>query len=482
MRALIAGCLALAALSLLLPSVPTYDPWAWLIWGREVADLDLDTRSGASWKPLPVLFTLPLSALGDGAPALWLIVARASGLLAMALSYRLAARLGGRIAGVVAVLALLVSDDWLRYLAHGNSEPMLVALLLWAIERHLDGHRAHAFALGFLASLLRPEVWPFLGAYAVFLWRRGEERRRLIVGLILLLPVLWFGPEWWGSGDPFAGSDRALASPEARETQEADFPPLEVLLRGLGRVIAPIELAALAALALAIRRRRGGGGGPRERAIVWLAGGAVAWILVVVAMTAAGYPGIARFLHPPAALFCVLGGVGAVAVARARPGARFRTVAVLVLLAAVTPFAIPAVGSFIDDGELAGERTDLQDELRIALRRAGGVERVLRCRIPRDLPAPPEPHCGPPAINSSLQSSLAWQLEVHMSGVVPGPFQPAQPSTVFHAAESEPAGTPPAVPLTGDCSRPLARAGEWDVLLSLPCVAVAKTRPGPTRR
>ena len=28
------------------PSMPTYDPWAWIIWGREVAHLDLDTTDG----------------------------------------------------------------------------------------------------------------------------------------------------------------------------------------------------------------------------------------------------------------------------------------------------------------------------------------------------------------------------------------------------------------------------------------------------
>jgi hypothetical protein len=29
-------CLALAGLSLLLPSEPSYDPFAWLVWGREI--------------------------------------------------------------------------------------------------------------------------------------------------------------------------------------------------------------------------------------------------------------------------------------------------------------------------------------------------------------------------------------------------------------------------------------------------------------
>ena len=35
--------LALAALSMLGPFAPTYDPWAWIIWGREILHLDLST-------------------------------------------------------------------------------------------------------------------------------------------------------------------------------------------------------------------------------------------------------------------------------------------------------------------------------------------------------------------------------------------------------------------------------------------------------
>ena len=59
------GCLALAALAHLLPAGPTYDPWAWIIWGREITEWDLDTRTGPSWKPLPVLFTTPFALTGD---------------------------------------------------------------------------------------------------------------------------------------------------------------------------------------------------------------------------------------------------------------------------------------------------------------------------------------------------------------------------------------------------------------------------------
>ena len=39
----------------LLPYLPVYDPWAWLIWGRELLHGGLETAAGPSWKPLPVL-------------------------------------------------------------------------------------------------------------------------------------------------------------------------------------------------------------------------------------------------------------------------------------------------------------------------------------------------------------------------------------------------------------------------------------------
>jgi len=90
--------LALAAATLLIPSAPTTDPWGWIVWGREITHHQFSTAIGGapSWKPLPVLFTTPLSAFGGAAPALWLVVARAGGLLALVAAFRLGSRLGGR--------------------------------------------------------------------------------------------------------------------------------------------------------------------------------------------------------------------------------------------------------------------------------------------------------------------------------------------------------------------------------------------------
>ena len=160
---LAAAALALGALSLLYPSTPTYDPWAWIVWGREIVHIDLQTTGGPSWKPLPVLFTIPFSLFGSAAPDLWLAVARGSAILAVLLAFRLGARLTDRnwtvasvAAGLVAAVALVISSQFVRTMTLGNSEGLLVACVLWGIERHLDGRYRQAFVLGFLAALLRP--------------------------------------------------------------------------------------------------------------------------------------------------------------------------------------------------------------------------------------------------------------------------------------------------------------------------------------
>ena len=69
---------------------------------------------------------------------------------------------------MLAALALLAGSDWLRYLSAGNVEPMVVALMLGAIELHLRARRGSAFLLGALAGLARPEVWLLVIAYATY--------------------------------------------------------------------------------------------------------------------------------------------------------------------------------------------------------------------------------------------------------------------------------------------------------------------------
>src|SRR5436305_6082567 len=117
-------CVALAALSAaVLPTVPSYDPWSWIVWGREVSDpaLSFTVGGGPSWKPLPVIFTTVFGLFGGAAPALWVITARAGGLLALVAAYRLAARLVGgpraaaSVGGLLAAAGVALTAGWADY-------------------------------------------------------------------------------------------------------------------------------------------------------------------------------------------------------------------------------------------------------------------------------------------------------------------------------------------------------------------------------
>src|SRR4051794_473811 len=174
------ACVAGAALSAaLLPTVPSYDPWSWIVWGHEVFDphLSFVVSGGPSWKPLPFVFTTIWGLFGGAAPTLWVITARAGGLLGLVAAWRLANRLtggsrAGACAGLLAVIGVLLTQDWFYYWLRGTSEVILIGASLWAVDRFLDGHKAQAFMLGVAASLIRPEWWPFVGLYALWLWFR----------------------------------------------------------------------------------------------------------------------------------------------------------------------------------------------------------------------------------------------------------------------------------------------------------------------
>ena len=387
------GCLALSAVTLAFPSTPTYDPWAWLLWGREIVDLDLVTDGGPSWKPLPVLFTVPFSLFGETvAPYLWLWIARAGALLALVLAFRLARRLTGPglegvVAGVAAATFLLTTYQYVRDSMLGNSEALLAGLALWALERHLDGRRDHALYLGFAAALLRPEAWPFLGLYGLWLWFREPELRLRVAAAALLVPALWFGPELWGSGEPLRASSRAN-NPNPGSAAFADHPGLEVAKRFHERTIVPLEaLAALAAgvAVVAFRRSRVQG------AILALAGAGLAWIGLVAFMTERGYAGNQRYLIVTTAAICVLGGIGAgrllqglrsalsSRVSHPRAGLAGVAATLVVGLALLSPF----IGDKVDNvrvtlDELRYEAS-LWGNLPDAIERAGGRDRLVAC-------------------------------------------------------------------------------------------------------
>ena len=394
---LVAACLVLGALSLLTVSAPTYDPWAWIIWGREITQLDLVTTGGPSWKPLPVMFTAPFALAGDdAAPGLWLAVARAGGLLAFVMAYRLGARLAGPVAGMVAAGSLFLADEFIRNFWRGNSEGLLVAFVLWAVERHLDGRRMHAFLLGFAAALLRPEVWPFWALYGLWLvWQAWDGKPpwrevAIVFGSGAAALVLWFLPEYLGSGDWLRAASRAR-DPDPDSAAFADSPFVEVFVRSAAILSGPVYVgAALATAAAAVAWRRHRRGGLR------LALAAISTILMVAValMTEGGFAGNLRYVALPAALVCVLAGAGWVELvrgARGRWGARGALATAVLVMAAWTPFVANDWSTLRFHWDLVEKEADFYGpNLRAVIAKAGGDERIKACGrgVRRALPGP----------------------------------------------------------------------------------------------
>jgi hypothetical protein len=374
--------LALAVASLALPSGPTYDPYAWLIWGRELSHAGLSTTSGGtSWKPLPALVDALLSPLGHNAADGWLVVARAGALFAVFMAYRLATRLAPRgpraLAGVVAAASLLLTQEWVRRNGVGDAEGLMTALGLLAIDRHLDGRRGQAFALLVAAGLIRVEMWPFAAAYGAWLgWRGGWRTRALVVGGALTIPVLWFGGDWLGSGHLTTAAGRAL-HPVPGSPGVAAHPALAVVGQAFGMLPPPAWIAIAVALI------------SRCRPALWIMALAFAWTAIVAAMAQRGYAGLPRFLFMASALEAVVAGVGAAwlvdAIAQMgrepmRPARMRRAVIAAAGCAAFALGCIPAAARLPTDTAAIDKVADMDVHLADSVDEAAGVGAVLRCR------------------------------------------------------------------------------------------------------
>ncbi len=391
-----------------LPTVPSYDPWSWISWGREVVDphLGFVISGGPSWKPLPWFFTIVYALFGTAAaPTLWVITARAGGLLGLVAAYRLAARVVGAprwaavSAGVLAAGGVVVTQEWFYYMFRGTSEPMLVACGLWAIDRHLERRYGWAFVLGVALGLMRPEAWPLLIVYGAWLWfRHGSIRMRALVVLGLFsLPFFWFVPPWIGSGHPFLAASHAADY----NGQLGAHPFFTVLGRGLDIQTIPVLVLGAVAVAVAWLRR------PRDWLTLSLGAGALVWWVVVVGMTLDGYPGLERFYLPAAGVTCVLAGVGIVRIAEML--SRGRLVVALGVVAAIVALTIPFTGGRLNEARrqerVASQAVTRLDQLSAAVAAVGGHARVFPCKSSFS------------AVNHGVQTALAWKLHVTLGRV-----------------------------------------------------------------
>jgi len=415
-----AGVVAAAALSLLAPSQPGYDPWAWLAWGRELLALDLSTVEGPAFKPLPVAVAALLAPFGAAAPALWLVVARAGAIAAVVLAARLAWWLtgGSAFAAVAGGAGVALSAGWWWHAAVGNAEGLFLALALGALLCGLDGRHRVALGLAAAAALVRPESWPFLGAYALWLWRREPAVRPLAAAALAAVPALWLLPELLGSGDLLRSSARArLPNPGAPAL--AERPALASLEAAAAIPLLPLALAAPLA---------------RPRAALALGAAGLAWVLLVAVMAERGYSGEPRYALPGAAALAIC---GAVAVARAW---RLRWLVVAVLV----PFAVARVDGIAGELGRAADDAALFGSLDDAITAAGGREAVLAC--------------SPPVTGRYRGTAVAYALRVRKRAVG---FDPARGGALLRSRVRAGASVQPAAPASG--APVLGRSARWEI-------------------
>lgn len=492
-----------AGLSALGPTSPSYDPWAWLIWGREIGDLDLDTVDGPAFKPLPVLVTTVLAPLGDAAPVVWVVLARAGGLAAILAAAVLAHRLAGGPGVPPGAYVMLRPRREVAWWQVGLRLGRTLGRRWWGWPPRRRGKRSavterrgparrdavHARAAGRAAALaaiaaagttgLVWHSWQGTGeglatAFGLLAIERaigGHHRAALgfVVAICLLRVEAWpfaglyaghlflTRPAWrpglvalgtgvlvlWFGPELWGSGDLTRSTERARIPNPGQ--PALADVPALASLEDALGLPLLAGLAAAVV----GAATVRPGVALPLAIGG-AWLVLVAAMAQAGFSGEERYHLPGAVALAVAGAVALAGMARRRDP-RWALVAAALAGLAIGQAAWRATG--IDERlDRLDHTARLTEDLRTVIERAGGRAAVLRC--------------GRPVTGAYRGPLVAWHLRVHKQRVG---FDPRASgagavlrSRLVRGAPLEPPGAPRA-------GRREVRAGLWEIELPRPC-------------
>jgi hypothetical protein len=394
---------------------PGYDPFGWMVWGHQVLYGSLNTSGAPSWKPLTFLFTLPYALFGHTQVWLWSVTSVtgtiAAGVFAGHVAYRLTGpvlpsrRFAPFVAAAFAGVAVMGIQTWPHLVLIANSDPLVVALLLAAIDAHLGGHPRWAFAALLLASLDRPESWAFAGCYGIWLFCTDRRARIAVPLALLLIPAVWFIVPGLTSKSWFSAGDLALNQQTAIHGSKI----VGVLRRWRNLYELPMQLAFLAGVAVAIWRR--------DRRVLGVAATVLVWVIVEIAFALHGWSAASRYLIEPAAVCIVvaaalvgqlLGGAPWVSELRApswmAPAFRWGgPVLVVVLGVSLIGSARLRVHDWRYDLPLAHASGRQNRRLIAVVDRLGGGA-VIRS-------------CGRPATIPGTQSTLAWAVGLNVGDV-----------------------------------------------------------------
>jgi len=440
MRAVtICAGVALGSLLLVDPA-PSYDPWMWLHWGREVAGGGLSTVDGPAFKPLPVAVCAVLSVLGPAAPWTWVLIVRVAAAVAAWLAYLLGRDLAGgsRAAGAAGAVAVVLCGRLLAFTAAGAEPALVVALALGgAVAWRADRPRA-ALACAIGCALLRVEAWPFVLAFGGLLWVRRPQDRVALALCAVLVPVAWLVPELVGSGDLLRSGERARI-PNPGQPALAEVPAWAALEAAVRLPLWPLW----AGVGVLVARRRW--------AALVPAGAGAAWVAIVALMSQVGFSGEPRYALPGAALVAFSGGVGLVAAFRGLSAPRGWAVGAGVAAALAVAGAARA-DDLIRVRAAQAHQWRLASDLPDAVRAAGGREAVLAC--------------GRPYVGRLRGPLMAYHLGVAKRMVEPDD-PPRAPGVVFQSAAARSADPTPAAPSSFALR---ATVGAWRVLASCPTI------------
>jgi len=305
------------------------------------------------------------------------------------------ARYAPLVAALFAAGALLGITGYVDGILTAESDTVIVALCLAAIDCHLRGRRRGALALLVLASLGRPEVWLFAAAYGLAAWRAKTIKVAHLIGSLIAVALGWFLVPALTSRSWLSEGNIALNSPHAPQGNKITG----VITRFQQLHAWPVWALFAVAIVIAVRRR--------DRVSLALAAAAATWVAVEIAFALHGWPANQRYMFEAAAVAAVVAAIGfgcAIALTLERRG--MIRVAAPVAALAVAGALVPAARVRVRDEHaiLTAERHQTRqiNRLRDLLTQLGKA-RILAC--------------GQPVTVLGYQSTLAWEVGLNVGNV-----------------------------------------------------------------